>query len=172
MGGSYPTSAADNPTYPPTGVASSTPTQYKTMDSIRAHSKNFFDETQKSVSIAEGIVETEEEALQTGSKLSRDRTLTITHTTPFKEEKVMFEIVLPGVEAAQVVCVACPRPPQLKVLLSELQVNASLSDTECRLEYEKRPGEVVRVSSQKQLEAYLVLPNRPKLFLARPPVTR
>ena len=95
------------------------------------------------------------------------RTQTVISTTPFVSEKEMFEIILPGQESMQVVCVECPRPPQLKVLLSELQVNASLSEADCRLEYERRPGEIVKVNSQKQLEAYLALPNRPKLFVAR-----
>ena len=95
------------------------------------------------------------------------RTQTVISTAPFVSEKEMFEIILPGQESMQVVCVACPRPPQLKVLLSELQVNASLSEADCWLEYERRPGEIVKVNSQKQLEAYLALPNRPKLFVAR-----
>ena len=95
------------------------------------------------------------------------RTQTVISTTPFVSEKEMFEIIPPGQETMQVVCVACPRPPQLKVLLSELQVNALLSEADCRLEYEKRPGEIMKVNSQKQLEAYLALPNRPKLFVAR-----
>ena len=104
-----------------------------------------------------------EENLATGSQLNRSRTHTVIATTPF----VSFEIIVTGQESMQVVCVVCPRPPQLKVLLRELQVNASLSEADCWLEYERRPGEIVKVNSQKHLEAYLALPNRPKLFVAR-----
>jgi serine/threonine protein kinase/GTPase SAR1 family protein len=177
MGGSNPSA--------PTGVTGSnaslmvtgTTPSYHTMDSLRAHSKNFFTDTQKSTSL-DKVEEVDEEKKSTGSQLSRDRTLTITATTPFAHQREMFEIFLPippgpdGPESAQVVCVACPKPPQLKVLLSELQVNASLTEAECRLEYERSPGDVARVNSQKQLEAYMSLPNRPKLFISRPTVAR
>ena len=185
------TMGGSNPSFPtggtnasiPTGVAGSdaslvltgTTPSYRTMDSLRAHSKNFFTETQ-SVSL-EKVEEAEEEEKSTGNgkKFSRDRTLTITATSPFANQREMFEIVLPGTDgpsSAQVVCVACPKPPALKVLLSELQVNASLSEAECRLEYERNPGDVVRINSQKHLEAYLAMSNRPQLFVARPTVSR
>ena len=145
------------------------------LDSLRADSKNFFTQnttggTQK---LPVEVSEVSEEGLATGRQLSRDRTLTVT-TTPHTHGKEMFEIILPGPEpeSEQVVCVTCPRPPQLKVLLSELQVNASLSEGDCKLEYQRRSGEFVKLNSQKQLEAYLALPTKPKLFVARSNRTR
>ena len=134
-----------------------------TLDSLRADHTNSFTLSTSCGSIQKLPVE---EELSTGQHLSRRKTLIITPSTPFTHEKEMFEIILPGPESTQVVCVACPRPPQLKVLLSELQVNTSF-EGECRLEYERRPGDIVKLSSQKRLEVYLALPTRPKLFVAR-----
>ncbi len=103
-----------------------------------------------------------------------ERTLTVTGTNPYAKEKEVFEIDLPGPDplSTQVVCVTCPKPPQLKVLLSELQVNASLSESECRLEFERQPGEASRLQSQNELESYLALPSRPRLYVARADGTR
>ena len=153
--------AAGHDTFTMGGVG---PTYIET-DSIRANTKNFFETGTQKLSME--VNELSKENLVTGHQLNRSCTHTVIATTPFVSEKEMFEIILPGQETMQVVCVACPRPPRLKVLLSELQVNASLSEADCRLEYERRPGEIVKVNSQKQLEAYLALPNRPNLFVAR-----
>ena len=112
----------------------------------------------------------EEEGHTTGSKVQkRTPILIVTTTHPYTEEREMFEIELPGPDpdSTQVVYMACPKPPQLNVLLSDLQVNTSLSESDCRLEFQRRPGEVIALHSQEELESYLSLPNRPKLYVAR-----
>ena len=164
MSTSLPKTSPD--TYTMGGSNPITTSTFTPNDSLRMHTKNFFTETHHNSGEKESP-EIEDELLA-GNMLTRDRTHTVTAVTS-ADDKVLFEVVLPSPESAQVVCVACPKPPQLKVLLSEVQVNASLSQAECRLEYEKRPGEVAKLTTQKQLEVYLQLPAavRPKLFVSR-----
>ena len=141
------------------------------LDSHKVDSKNFFTENAATGAYGSGSstqkLKVSEEGMATGHQLSGDGTLTVTITT-HTHGKEMFEIILHGSEpeSEQVVCVTCPRPPQLKVLLSELQLNSSLSEGDCKLEYQRRSGEFVKLNSQKQLEAYLALPTKPKLFVA------
>ena len=152
------------------------------LDSHKVDRKNFFTENAATGVYGSGsstqklpveVTQVSKEGLATGHQLSGNETLTIT-TTTHTHGKEMFEIILRGSEpeSEQVVCVTCPRPPQLKVLLSELQLNSSLSEGDCKLEYQRRSGEFVKLNSQKQLEAYLALPTKPKLFVARSNRTR
>ncbi len=77
-----------------------------------------------------------------------------------------FEICLSRSEMTQVI-ITCPKPPKLWRLLSELQLKACLSASDCQLEYyDERPGEVATLQSQQQFEEYLALPERPQLFLS------
>ena len=65
--------------------------------------------------------------------------------------------------------VSCSKPAKLKVLLSELQVNAGLPQEKCNVEYRQSDsGECVKIKTQNQLENYLKLENRPQLFLTKP----
>ena len=70
-------------------------------------------------------------------------------------------------EEGTAVRVTCPRPVKLKVLLSELETNGNISQERCRVEYRNETTkEIIRITTQKQLEAYLELPDRPQLFLS------
>lgn len=63
--------------------------------------------------------------------------------------------------------VTCPRPPQLKVLLSELETNGNISESKCKIEYRNNiTNERIKVTTQKELDAYLMYPNRPQLFIS------
>ena len=143
-------------------VSSTTPSY-----NLRDSAANLFTEGTK---IPKGVNEIDEEKQTTGHQLLRDRALTVTATASVSHEKELFEIAL--LDSSQIVRVSCPKPPALKVLLSELQVNASLSESDCRLEYQKNTGETVRIQAQKHLEAYLALPRKPQLFVARSNETR
>ena len=77
----------------------------------------------------------------------------------------VFDIRIP--ETDNTVRVLCPKPAKLKVILSELQVNAGIPEDDCRLEYRKSDsGEVVKISKQEHLERYLKLGNKPQLLLS------
>ena len=80
-------------------------------------------------------------------------------------EKELFEVMLPC--SSIVSCVMCPKPPSLKVLLSELQLNASPLESDYCLEYMKVSGEVVRIQEQEHLDTYIALPSRPQLSIVR-----
>ena len=63
--------------------------------------------------------------------------------------------------------VSCPKPSQLKVLLSELEINGDIPQSKCKIEYKYNlTNERIKIKSQKDLEAYLTLENRPQLFLS------
>ena len=67
------------------------------------------------------------------------------------------------------VLVSCPKPVQLNVFLSEVQVNAGIPQEQCNVEYQQSDsGECVKIKTQNQLENYLKLENRPQLFLSKP----
>lgn len=138
------------------------------VDSLRLHTNNFFTENQRRPTDTSepSLPVHEEEEKSTGHVLSRIRTFTVTGTAAASQSKQVFEILLPGF--SQTVRLSCPKPPSLKVLLSELQDNTSLSDNECRLEYTKSPGEIVKLQTQKQLDYYMTLPKKPQLFVAVP----
>ncbi len=89
----------------------------------------------------------------------RARTTTIIHD--------IFDIQLP--DSNTTVRASCPKPVTLKVLLSELQVNGDIPQEHCHVEYRlSDSGERIMIKSQKQLESYLKLENRPQLFLTKP----
>ena len=90
----------------------------------------------------------------------RARTATILHEA--------FDIRLPGPDNTTV-RVSCPKPASLKVLLSELQMNSDLPEELCRVEYRlSDSGECVHIRTQKQLDTYVFLENKPQLFLSKP----
>ena len=90
----------------------------------------------------------------------RARTATILHET--------FDISLTG-HNNTLVRVSCPKPAALKVLLSELQMNSDLPEEQCQVEYRlSDSGECLPIRTQKQLDTYLHLENRPQLFLSKP----
>ena len=75
-------------------------------------------------------------------------------------------VALHGEEGTSV-RVTCPRPAKLKVLLSELETNGNIPQGKCQVEYqEEQSKEWVKILTQKQLEVYLELTNRPQLFLS------
>ena len=121
----------------------------------RTRSQTFFDSP-----VHHSVSERDEEQLTIGHRHS-SQTPTVTGITPVTHSKEIFEITL--LKSSQVVCILCSKPPALKDLLSELQVNASLSEAECCLEYTKSPGEVVKIQSQKHLNTYMALSTKPKL---------
>ena len=73
---------------------------------------------------------------------------------------------LPG-EEDTTVRVTCPRPSQLKVLLSELETNGDILQSMCKVEYhDNATKEFIKITTQKEFDAYLTLENRPQLFLS------
>ena len=67
-----------------------------------------------------------------------------------------------------IVRVSCPKPAQLKVLLSELQVNTGLQEEHCKVEYyNSDSGEIVQIQTQKQLDCYLQMAKKVQLCLSR-----
>ena len=77
-----------------------------------------------------------------------------------------FDIKLP---TEDIVRLSCPKPPKLKVLLSEFQVNTGLDEDQCKIEYYKGEGhsrECIQIQTQEQLEQYLQTENRPQLHLS------
>ena len=101
--------------------------------------------------------EEEEEVVVPNIMRPRNRSGTMLHET--------VDVQLPDKSSVRL---ACPKPLQLKVLLSELQVNANLPEEHCRVEYcESDSGERVKMTKQSHLEAYLRLPDRPALFLSK-----
>ena len=93
--------------------------------------------------------------------LSRTRTSTI--NCDVFDVKIA---ALPG-EEDTVVRVTCPRPSQLKVLLSELETNGGIAQEMCKIEYYNNfTKERMKITTQKELEVYLNIANRPQLFLA------
>jgi len=64
----------------------------------------------------------------------------------------VFDVKLP---TEAIVQVSCPKPAQLKVLLSELQVRTGLQEEHCKVEYYNNDsGEIVQIQTQKQLDCY------------------
>ena len=93
--------------------------------------------------------------------LSRTRTSTV--------DSEIFDVNIVALhgEEGTAVRVTCPRPVKLKVLLSELETNGNIPQERCRVEYRNETTkEIVRIVTQKQLEIYLEIPNRPQLFLS------
>ena len=127
------------------------------LDSLRLNTNNFFSENQRRPTDTEPSLPIPEEQKST----DHVRTLTVTAANINSQ---VFEILLMG--SSQTVRVTCPKPVSLKILLTELQDNTSLSDSECKLEYRKPTGEVVKLQIQKQLEQYLLLPSKPQLFVS------
>ena len=87
------------------------------------------------------------------------------HTRTTLEET--FDIKLP---TADIVRVSCPKPPKLKVILSELQVNTGLDEDQCKIEYCKIEGdsvECIQIQTQEHLDQYLQGDDRPQLLLSR-----
>jgi len=132
------------------------------VDSLRLNTSNFFTENQRRPTDTEpSLPVQEEEERSTGHVFSRIRTRTVTAASSNSQ---VFEILLMG--SSQTVRLTCPKPVSLKILLTELQDNTSLGDTECKLEYNKSTGEHVKLQTQKQLEQYLNLPSKPQLFVS------
>ena len=134
--------------------------------SLRRNSTNFISENQR---LPTDSSEPKLSFLEQGTKpqssiIETGRTFVITGITAASQSTEVFEVLLP--ESSQVVCVPCHKPPSLKMLLSGLQDNISLSDSECCIEYAKSSGEIVKLHSQRQLDVYMDLPKRPQLFLA------
>ena len=99
--------------------------------------------------------------------IERIRDTNIVTTEDLSHNREIFEVVLP--DTSEVVCVSCPCPPQLEILLRELQVNVSLqwNENKVHAQYEQKPGKMVMIKTQRQLEEYLALPRKPKLLLTK-----
>ena len=93
----------------------------------------------------------------------RQRTTTIVSSSVLEATKAVFEVNLLPTE--QIIRITCTSPPQLKVVLSELQVNASVGEENCRLVYNVGEKEV-RLKSQEQFDKYLALDRKPQLYLS------
>ena len=61
--------------------------------------------------------------------------------------------------------ITCPSPPQLKVVLNELQVNASLTEENCSLVYFVGEKEL-RLETQEEFSEYFALEHKPQLWLS------
>ena len=80
-----------------------------------------------------------------------------------------FDVKLPPIpgEEDTSVRVTCPKPLQLKDLLSQLQTNGNVPESKCKIEYrDSGSGECIKIVTQKELEVYMKLDNRPQLFLS------
>ena len=93
----------------------------------------------------------------------RPRTTTIVSSSVSGGSSVVLKVKVSSTE--QIIRITCPSPPQLRVVLSELQVNASVSEDNCRLVYFVGDKEV-RLKSQEQFDRYLVQEQKPQLWLS------
>ena len=106
-------------------------------------------------------------AITTGRRRSsagqfRQRTTTVVSSSIRVSSDEVFDVKL--LSNQQVVRITCSSPPQLAVVLSQLQVNASVSKEDCRLVYFNGVEEVC-LKSQLQFTEYLKLRKRPQLLL-------
>ena len=146
-------------------------------NSLRARNTNFFTQnTQKTAdstistgssgipsSIPEEVGMFEPDIEPENLQFVRPRTRTATVIAD------VFTIKLPSIDPnspEQTVRLAIPKPVKLKVLLSELQVNACIDEDNCRLEYYLSEVEKVRIYAQQDLDKYLCLSHKPELMLA------
>ena len=93
----------------------------------------------------------------------------LSRTRTFSNDCDVFDVDIVALSGEEntTVRVTCPRPTQLKVLLSELETNGNIPQDKCRIEYcDNLTKERVKITTQKELEVYLVFPNRPQLFLS------
>ena len=104
-----------------------------------------------------------EEQFEDAPDVSRKRSTTIINSSVDSGDEV-FEINLTGTD--QMVRIACPNPPQLKVVISELEVNTSMNPVDIKLIYHKNGTDVVRIHSQDDFDKYLALVPKPQLFLS------
>ena len=75
----------------------------------------------------------------------------------------VFDVKLP---TEAIVQVSCPKPAQLKVLLSELQVKTGLQEEHFKVEYyNSHSGKIVQMQTQKQLDCYLQTAKKVQLCL-------
>ena len=65
----------------------------------------------------------------------------------------------------RIIRITCPSPPQLKVVLSKLQVNASVGEESCRLVYFVGEKEL-RLETQEEFSEYFALEYKPQLWLS------
>ena len=133
-------------------------------DSIRDRSTNFF-HNPTSMSPVPDVLEPLDEVLEEEPTIEvvkpRARTATILQE--------VFDVKSP---TEDIIRVTCPKPAQLKVLLSELQVNSGLPEEHCKVEYyNSDSGETVQVQTQKQLECYLRMAKKMQLCFSTPTVT-
>ena len=80
-----------------------------------------------------------------------------------------FDVILPPIpgEENTSVQVTCPKPVQLKYLLSQLQTNGNIPKSKCKIEYhDGGSGECIKIVTQKKLEVYMKLDKRPQLSLS------
>ena len=136
----------------------------KVFDSIRERRTNFMTQhlsTSPVHDVPEIIQESQDEPEEPPVQIVKPRTRTSTM------HQEIFDVQLPSND---IVRVTCPKPAKLKVLLSELQVNSGLEEDRCKIEYckgEEDSGERIQIQTQEQLDQYLQLLNKPKLFLPR-----
>ena len=134
-------------------------------DSIRERRTNFMTQrvsTSPVHAVQEVIQESQDEPKEPPVQIVKPRTRTSTNM------QETFDVQLPSND---IVRLSCPKPAKLKVLLSELQVNSGLDEDRCKIEYckeEEDSEERILIQTQEQLDQYLQLLNKPKLFLSRP----
>ena len=160
-----------------TGLSSlGSPSTYNPLDSIRVRDSNFFSSagsipTGQTFGSYTSTPTIPEEQFEDGSDIinplvnpapPRQRAATIVSSSVVSDE--VFEIKMTGTDL--VVRIACPNPPQLKVVISELEVNTSRSPDNIKLTYHKNGTDVVRIHSQDNFNKYLALVPKPQLFLA------
>ena len=143
------------------------------VDSIRQGESNFFTDPGTNTSLSQTPTIAEEGSFDSDFGVPiinsvepggmRQRTTTIVSSSVLGATDAVFEVKLLPTE--QIIRITCPSPPQLKVVLSELQVNASISEENCRLVYIVGEKEV-RLKTQEQFNKYLAYEQNPQLWLS------
>ncbi len=101
--------------------------------------------------------------------LSRQRTATIVSSSVSGSTNEVFEVKLldSQIDTEQLprsIRITCPIPPQLKVVLSQLQINASVSEDDCKLVYYSADGKEIRLRTQEQFNKYLQFERSSQLW--------
>ena len=138
-------------------------------DSLRNRNTNFFTEggnitagTNRPPTISEEP--DEGEAKSPSPTMAPEPHIVPLHSCVATIVEETFNIWLPDTQ--QEVLVRCDKPVKLKVLLSEVQV--TIAQDNCKLEYNNRDGKLCKLQTQEQLDEYLRLPrsSRPQLHVA------
>ncbi len=161
-------------------VFGNTNASFDVSNSLRKGESNFFDPTTRRTGFPTSTGTTpsipEEGVFDSGyigpiiNVLStRQRTATIVSSSVSGSTDEVFEVKLldsqiDDEQPPRSIRITCPIPPQLKVVLSQLQVNASVSEDNCKLLYYGADGKEVRLRSQEQFVRYLQFERSSQLW--------